>query len=89
MTFSTDWGKNNWEELRDIQSEGYHEGSVWPLFTGWAALAQFRLGADLDAHNHMLANLYTNKDFSSGYNPGSSTRKYLLTVRDMSSSGVV
>ncbi|WP_292590740.1 amylo-alpha-1,6-glucosidase [Mesotoga sp. UBA5557] len=68
--FSTDWGVRIIGKSSGIfNPKGYHEGSVWPLFTGWAALAQFRLGADLDAHNHMLANLYTNKDFSSGYIP--------------------
>jgi glycogen debranching enzyme len=39
----TDWG------LRDVSSDekmfdgmSYHQGSVWPLFTGWAALAEYR-----------------------------------------------
>jgi glycogen debranching enzyme len=40
---NTDWG------LRDVSNEekiydgmSYHQGSVWPLFTGWAALAEYR-----------------------------------------------
>ncbi|MFP5236187.1 MAG: amylo-alpha-1,6-glucosidase [Acidobacteriota bacterium] len=39
----TDWG------LRDVSNKepiydgmSYHQGSVWPLFTGWAALAEYR-----------------------------------------------
>ncbi len=68
--FSTDWGVRIIGKSSGIfNPKGYHEGSVWPLFTGWAALAQFKLGADLDAYNHMLANLYMYKDFSSGYIP--------------------
>lgn len=68
--FSTDWGVRIVGKSSGIfNPKGYHEGSVWPLFTGWAALAQFKLGADLDAYNHMLANLYMYKDFSSGYIP--------------------
>lgn len=42
-TLQTDWG------LRDVSSGekifdgmSYHQGSVWPLFTGWAALAEYR-----------------------------------------------
>lgn len=42
-TLDTDWG------LRDVADDepiyngmSYHQGSVWPLFTGWAALAEFR-----------------------------------------------
>jgi hypothetical protein len=44
--FSTPWG------LRMLPSDdprydptGYHAGSVWPLFTGWAALADSRVGS--------------------------------------------
>ena len=40
---NTDWG------LRDVANDekiydgmSYHQGSVWPLFTGWAALAEYR-----------------------------------------------
>jgi hypothetical protein len=43
--FSTDWG------LRDLSPAtsfydpiSYHQGSVWPLYTGWEALAQYRGG---------------------------------------------
>lgn len=46
--FDTDWG------VRSVASDdqrydpmSYHEGSVWPLFTGWAALAEFRGGHPL------------------------------------------
>jgi glycogen debranching enzyme len=42
-TLNTDWG------LRDVSNEekiydgmSYHQGSVWPLFTGWAAMAEYR-----------------------------------------------
>lgn len=42
---NTDWGTRdvaNDEKLYDGMS--YHQGSVWPLFTGWAALAEYRGG---------------------------------------------
>ncbi|WP_367358667.1 amylo-alpha-1,6-glucosidase [Mesotoga sp.] len=68
--FSSDWGTRIIGKNSGIYNPtGYHEGSVWPLFTGWASLAQFKHGADLDAFNHTLANLYTCKDFSSGFIP--------------------
>ncbi len=35
---------------------GYHSGSVWPLFTGWAALAEYRAGRPEAAFRHLLAN---------------------------------
>ena len=40
---NTDWGTrdvSNEEKIYDGMS--YHQGSVWPLFTGWAALAEYR-----------------------------------------------
>jgi hypothetical protein len=56
--FSTDWG------LRDVgEREGvydpisYHQGSVWPLFTGWASLAEYRTGRDLAAYTHLMENV--------------------------------
>jgi glycogen debranching enzyme len=45
---NTDWG------LRDVADNepiydglSYHQGSVWPLFTGWAAMAEYRGGQPL------------------------------------------
>lgn len=35
--------------------KGYHSGSVWPLFTGWAALAEFRAGRVSAAWRHLMA----------------------------------
>jgi len=55
--FSTDWG------LRDIAESdplfdpiSYHQGSVWPLFTGWAAVAQYRAGHPLTGYAHLMQN---------------------------------
>jgi glycogen debranching enzyme len=55
--FSTDWG------LRDIAESdpmfdpiSYHQGSVWPLFTGWAAVAQYRAGHPLTGYTHLMQN---------------------------------
>jgi glycogen debranching enzyme len=55
--FATDWG------LRDVaESEpfydpiSYHQGSVWPLFTGWASLAEYRAGRALSGYAHLMQN---------------------------------
>jgi len=55
--FSTDWG------LRDIAESdplydpiSYHQGSVWPLFTGWASLAEYRTGHALSGYAHLMQN---------------------------------
>jgi glycogen debranching enzyme len=56
-TMNTDWG------LRDISNEekiydgtSYHYGSVWPLFTGWAALAEYRGGQPLAGYQMLMEN---------------------------------
>ncbi len=56
--FSTDWG------TRDITSQSpyfdpisYHQGTVWPLFTGWVSLAEYRAGRPLSAYAHLKQNV--------------------------------
>ena len=56
--FSTDWGTRDLgehEALYDPMS--YHQGSVWPLFTGWASLAEYRAGRPLAGYAHLMQNL--------------------------------
>jgi glycogen debranching enzyme len=36
---------------------GYHHGSVWPLFTGWAAAAEYAHGRAGEAFEHVRASL--------------------------------
>jgi hypothetical protein len=54
---NTDWG------LRDVSNDekiydgmSYHQGSVWPLFTGWAALAEYRGGQPLAGYQMLMEN---------------------------------
>jgi hypothetical protein len=56
-TLNTDWG------LRDLANDekfydgmSYHQGSVWPLFTGWAALAEYRGGQPLTGYQMLMEN---------------------------------
>jgi glycogen debranching enzyme len=55
---NTDWG------LRDVANDeplydgmSYHQGSVWPLFTGWAALAEYRGGQPLAGYQILMENV--------------------------------
>ena len=55
--FSTDWGTRDLgehEALYDPMS--YHQGSVWPLFTGWASLAEYRTARPLSGYAHLMQN---------------------------------
>jgi hypothetical protein len=55
--FSTDWG------TRDLSAQvsffdpiSYHQGSVWPLFTGWVSLSEYRSGRSLSGYSHLMQN---------------------------------
>jgi hypothetical protein len=45
---------------------GYHEGSVWPLFSGWAALAEYRLHRPRSAFLHLAQTLANYRDGNLG-----------------------
>jgi len=54
---NTDWGLRdvaNTESIYDGTS--YHQGSVWPLFTGWAALAEYRGNQPLAGYQLLMEN---------------------------------
>ena len=46
--------------------DGYHFGSVWPLFTGWASVAEYRYHRDLAAYLNLRANALLALDGSDG-----------------------
>lgn len=55
--FSTDWGTRDVAESDPVYDPiSYHQGSVWPLFTGWAALADYRSGHSLSGYDHLRQN---------------------------------
>jgi glycogen debranching enzyme len=64
----TDWG------MRIISSHssrydgsGYHFGAVWPLFTGWASVGEYRYHRDLPAYSNLRANALLGFDGSLGH----------------------
>ncbi|MBV9180154.1 MAG: hypothetical protein JO356_02490 [Acidobacteria bacterium] len=64
----TDWG------MRIISSRatrydaaGYHYGSVWPLFTGWAAVGEYQYHRPLTAYANLRSNALLALDGSAGH----------------------
>ena len=64
----TDWG------MRIISNRatrfsggGYHYGSVWPLFTGWASVGEYRYHRPLPAYQNLRANALLALDGSLGH----------------------
>lgn len=55
--FSTDWGTRDVSERTPFYDPiSYHQGSVWPLFTGWISLAEYRAGRSLSGYAHLMQN---------------------------------
>lgn len=55
--FSTDWGLRDLGEHEAFYDPiSYHQGSVWPLFTGWTSLAEYRSGHTLSGYAHLMQN---------------------------------
>jgi hypothetical protein len=56
--FSAAWGVRMLPTSdTSFRGSGYHSGSVWPLYTGWASLAEYRAGRPEAAFRHLGANL--------------------------------
>jgi len=56
--FTTNWGvRIVRDDSRLFKPTGYHYGSVWPLFTGWTAMAEYRYGNSLQGFSHLMNNL--------------------------------
>ena len=66
--FTSDWGCRIVEEgSPHFDPGGYHTGSVWPLFTGWAALAGFRNNNYLQGYSHLMSNMLIYKYWGLGF----------------------
>jgi hypothetical protein len=55
--FSTDWGTRDLSPSVSFYDPiSYHQGSVWPLFTGWVSLSEYRNGRSLAGYAHLMQN---------------------------------
>jgi glycogen debranching enzyme len=64
----TDWGMRIISNRSPIFSGGgYHYGSVWPLFTGWASVAEYRYHQTFPAYANLRANALLALDGSLGH----------------------
>ncbi len=65
---ATDWGSriiSNQSELYDPLS--YHNGSVWPLFTGWASMGAYAYGRPHVGYQALMSNALLTYTSSLGY----------------------
>ncbi len=65
--FSAPWGVRMIPTDDDLfEPAGYHRGTVWPLYTGWASLAEWRAGRQPAALSHLLANARLHRERARG-----------------------
>lgn len=56
--FDTDWGTRILSnQASSYNPISYQQGSVWPLFTGWVAVAEYRSGHPLAGYAAMMQNV--------------------------------
>jgi glycogen debranching enzyme len=68
--FATDWGARDVAASAGVfDGMSYHQGSVWPLFTGWAAMAQYCAGNALAGYQALMENA----DLTTQQDPGAVT----------------
>jgi len=64
----TDWGMRIISNRSSkFSGGGYHYGSVWPLFTGWASVAEYRYHQPQPAYDNLRANALLALDGSPGH----------------------
>src|SRR5271167_867809 len=64
----TDWGMRIISNRSAVFSGGgYHYGSVWPLFTGWASVAEYRYHQEFPAYENLRANALLALDGTLGH----------------------
>ncbi|MFZ0807903.1 MAG: hypothetical protein WAN03_17035 [Candidatus Sulfotelmatobacter sp.] len=64
----TDWGMRIIsDKSKAYDGSGYHFGAVWPLFTGWASVAEYRYHRAFPAYFNLRANALLGLDGALGH----------------------
>jgi glycogen debranching enzyme len=64
----TDWGMRIISNRSSVYGgSGYHYGAVWPLFTGWASVGEYRYHRALAAYQNLRSNALLGLDGALGH----------------------
>jgi glycogen debranching enzyme len=68
LDHQTDWGMRILSDSSPkFSAQGYHFGSVWPLFTGWASVGEYRYHRTQPAYANLRSNALLAFDGSLGH----------------------
>jgi len=68
--FTSDWGLRIISEFNPKSNpRTYHEGMVWPLFTGWGSLAEYMNGCYTSGYLHLMQNMNHYREWALGCTP--------------------
>ena len=77
----TDWGMRIIPaHTPKYDSAGYHSGTVWPLFTGWAAVGEYKYHHVFPAYANLRSNAFLTFDGSLGHVTEVLTGNYYQTL---------
>ncbi|MBE0640293.1 MAG: hypothetical protein IH598_17395, partial [Bacteroidales bacterium] len=66
--FTSNWGvRIVGEDNPRFHPAGYHSGSVWPLYTGWVALAEFKQHRPVQAIGHVMSTINIKNYWAKGF----------------------
>jgi glycogen debranching enzyme len=64
----TDWGMRIISRQSSVyDGSGYHYGAVWPLFTGWASVGEYRYHRAFPAYSNLRSNALLGMDGALGH----------------------
>src|SRR5215471_2960623 len=64
----TDWGMRITSRKSSLyDGSGYHYGAVWPLFTGWASVGEYRYHREFPAYSNLRSNALLFNDGALGH----------------------
>src|SRR5208282_3675800 len=55
------------QQSKSYDGSGYHYGAVWPLFTGWASVGEYRYHRAFPAYSNLRANALLATDGALGH----------------------
>ncbi len=66
--YQTDWGMRIISrQSKAYDGSGYHFGAVWPLFTGWASVSEYRYHRAFPAYSNLRSNALLGFDGALGH----------------------